>query len=289
MATGEHLLAARSYARASESFRQAITLRLDDARAHAQFAVALLHLKKLEEAAREIEIALKIEEEDAYFHYLSGAIALASNHWTQAYLSVTQAVSLQPLDASYHAMLASVLHIYCIRMPQDRPMMQKAEAAARRALELTPDNAETHRVLGHLLTIDGRKSEARAHFETALSLNPESAPGHNSLGQHLLWHGGDSQSALEHIEESLRHNPNDRWVQNTLPIARVWNATLGHIPRWLHKPLGIAILLLFGGWVLGTGWHILSKIPNPARTVILLGFGLILKVLNDCLEQSRRS
>jgi tetratricopeptide (TPR) repeat protein/glycosyltransferase involved in cell wall biosynthesis len=54
--------------------------------------------------------------------------------------------------------------------------------AARRAVDLMPDNAATHNNLGNVLLQTGRLDEARAAYERALSLAPDYAEAINNLG-----------------------------------------------------------------------------------------------------------
>ena len=50
---------------------------------------------------------------------------------------------------------------------------EEAMSSYRRALEIDPNHAEAHNVLGVALARAGRRDEALAHFEAAARLAPE--------------------------------------------------------------------------------------------------------------------
>ncbi len=60
--------------------------------------------------------------------------------------------------------------------------LDTAVACYRRALELKPDDAETHNNLGAALQGQGKLDEAVACYRRALELKPDSAEAHNNLG-----------------------------------------------------------------------------------------------------------
>ncbi|HEY1379498.1 MAG TPA: DUF6165 family protein [Gemmataceae bacterium] len=83
---------------------------------------------------------------------------------------------------------------------QDR--LDEAAAQARLALQLNPDTAIAHQVLGLLAWRAGRPREGIDRLRRALALRPDLPSAHNGLG---LCHAqlGDHDSALRHYELAL--------------------------------------------------------------------------------------
>ena len=84
--------------------------------------------------------------------------------------------------------------------------MRKRPRAYRRALELKPDDAETHVHLGEVLKALGRPDEAIAGQRRALELKPDDASGHNKLGIALM-ERGRLDEAIASFRRSLHHRP----------------------------------------------------------------------------------
>jgi tetratricopeptide (TPR) repeat protein len=62
----------------------------------------------------------------------------------------------------------------------DRP--SEAEFAGKKAVEITPDDAEAHYNLGNTLKELGRVDEAEASYKQAIALKPDYAEAHSNLG-----------------------------------------------------------------------------------------------------------
>jgi len=58
---------------------------------------------------------------------------------------------------------------------------EEAMASWRRAIEIDPDYAEAHNVIGVALARSGRRDEALAHFERAVRLAPENPEYRDNL------------------------------------------------------------------------------------------------------------
>ncbi|MGQ0812887.1 MAG: TPR end-of-group domain-containing protein [Gemmatimonadota bacterium] len=93
-----------------------------------------------------------------------------------------------------------------------------AEAALRRALELQPDEIQTHQELAELLQLQGRRVEALAHAQRAVELDPAFSNAHRTLGRAYLL-GGNYAQAKRSFERARE--------QGTMPVVATIN--LAHL------------------------------------------------------------
>lgn len=91
----------------------------------------------------------------------------------------------------------------------------EAEALAREALELDPEDALIHAYLGSILMSRGRVSEALPHYQTAIRLQPEVAAYYNELGNALAA-CGDFIAAAVALREAARLSPELPEIHNNL-------------------------------------------------------------------------
>ena len=106
---------------------------------------------------------------------------------------------------------------------QERGAREEAIVAYRRAIRLRPSEQAAYMRLGLAQAELGRLSDARATFQTLLTLDPTSAVGHNGLGAvALLEHKPDE--ARRHYEDALAHHPNDVAARQSLAMLyeTVW-------------------------------------------------------------------
>jgi tetratricopeptide (TPR) repeat protein len=83
--------------------------------------------------------------------------------------------------------------------------LRQAEAAYRKVLGMNQSHAEAHFRLANLLREQGKRDEARGHYETAIALEPVEA--HYHLAR-VLFHEKDTDGAVEHLETVLSRDPN---------------------------------------------------------------------------------
>ncbi len=84
--------------------------------------------------------------------------------------------------------------------------LEEAIDCLNRALEIAPDSASSHRLLGQALDANGKLDRAMVEFRTALQLQPDNADTHNDLGRALLAKG-DLDGAVSEIREAIRLHP----------------------------------------------------------------------------------
>jgi tetratricopeptide (TPR) repeat protein len=92
--------------------------------------------------------------------------------------------------------------------PPQQAVLEETERALRKAVQLYPQNAETHYILGVLLKECGRLEEAGRAFEGAIRLNLQNAEAHYNLGVSLK-ENGRFEEAERAFQTAIRLNPQD--------------------------------------------------------------------------------
>jgi TolB-like protein len=85
---------------------------------------------------------------------------------------------------AYTGLAAALTELYAL--DGDPPLIGRADAASRRALELAPDLAESHLCRGHVLAAQKRYRDAAAELEIALLIAPGSAEARARLDELAL-------------------------------------------------------------------------------------------------------
>ena len=82
----------------------------------------------------------------------------------------------------------------------------KAEVAARKALELGPDSAEAHAVMGSVHQAMDRFEESRLEFEKAIRINPNIAWANQDLAVHHATFGRFDE-AVNYVQKACYLDP----------------------------------------------------------------------------------
>lgn len=96
-------------------------------------------------------------------------------------------------------------HILLGRAYIDTHQLDKAESAARRALEINRKSAEAHFVLGEVYRQQNKYAQAEKELLAGLKIE-DSWQGHIALG-HLYWEQGDVAQAGTRVGKALRLKP----------------------------------------------------------------------------------
>lgn len=99
-----------------------------------------------------------------------------------------------------------------------------AIAAASRALEIDPELAEAHAVLGYSNLYEWNWDRARASLERAISLNPNYAPAHLWLAHYL--------AARAHFDQALQEV---RLARDLDPLSPIIQTQVGWILAWAGR------------------------------------------------------
>ncbi|HUR79711.1 MAG TPA: winged helix-turn-helix domain-containing protein [Thermoanaerobaculia bacterium] len=156
---------------------------------------------------------------DAYEFHLRGRQHLAEGtpeSFDAAVGMFELALDFDPDYAPAHAGLADALsELYTIR--EDRELLSRAEGAAKRAVDLAPELAETHISRGHVLIAEERYEDAAKELQLAMSINPRSSPAYYRMG-HLRVREGKLAEAAEMFERAAELEPGDF----RSPLQLVW-------------------------------------------------------------------
>jgi protein O-GlcNAc transferase len=94
---------------------------------------------------------------------------------------------------------------------------KSGESAFRRAVELTPNDAEAHNNLGVAFKEQGNMDAAAASFRKALKINPKFAEAHGGLGR-VLQSKGLGNEAMLSLRQALKINPNLADAHNNMGL-----------------------------------------------------------------------
>jgi adenylate cyclase len=161
---------------------------------------------------------------DAYEFHLRGRQHLAVGTPESFDAAVGMFELAIDFDAEYapaHAGLADALaELYSIR--GDAGLRKRAEAAAKRAVELAPDLAETHISRGHVLIAEERYADAAKELELAMSIHPRASQAYYRMG-HLRVREAKLEEAAQMFERAAELEPADfrpplqlAWIYRTL-------------------------------------------------------------------------
>ena len=178
---------------------QAVAANPHDPQALALLATCPYHIDGEEaDALATIEHALALAPLEPHYHALRACILVALRRPRPALESAAEALRLDP--ASTMALTAeAAAHLRL----EDWPA---AERAARRALEIDPDDAGAANLLAETLRIQGRLEETGAHIEARLARDPLDPFTHAAAGWAAL-QNGERRQAEEHFVEALRLDP----------------------------------------------------------------------------------
>ena len=153
------------------SLRQAAEIEPQNPLYHNAVGAVLLNIGRFPDAQVEFQKAVELDPTYAdAFHNLGSAYA-EQGKWEEAIVAYRKALA-QTIYASPENTYNNLGYAY---WAIDR--RQEAEDAFRAALQLEPKLVPSHFWLGVLLEKEGRKDEAKAHFQAARDLEPASMLG----------------------------------------------------------------------------------------------------------------
>ena len=152
-----------------------------------------------------------------------------------------QAIQMGPELSTAHLGIGQTLYLYVVAAGKPE-LVNEGVSAAKKAIELDPDNANCHWVLGGMCGArgymsDGDYSEGISVLEHALTIDSNSVQIHHQLGRFLVW-AGNVELGLEHLETALRLSPRDIAVVQIIGAMTQAHFALGNyeqVIEWTTK------------------------------------------------------
>lgn len=129
---------------------------------------------KLKEASIQFANALKVDHNFADAHYQLAKVYLKEGSYIPAYAELLRTVDLQPGNIQAHIDLGNLLLA--------GRQTDKALDQANTVLKLDPNNADAYALQAGVSASKGDRATAIEKIQHALSLKPDSAPFHTTLG-----------------------------------------------------------------------------------------------------------
>ncbi|PYJ70958.1 MAG: hypothetical protein DME76_03685 [Verrucomicrobia bacterium] len=227
----------------------------NSARAHWKYGFALHKADRLDEAAEEYRIALRLNPKQKEPHFHLGQVLAAQSQLNEARSELEEALHSDPRNGEYHSEYGRVLeqlglkekagaeHLTAIRFAaksgrnhyeyamflfrEGKPDQAIPEFEA--ALKHNPNHPEAHYYLGRVLYVKGDYEGAKRHYEETARLDPK-APVHSALGA-VYFRLGQTSDAIAQFKEALRLNPDDAEAAENLRFALATETERASTPR----------------------------------------------------------
>ena len=152
-----------------------------------------------------------------------------------------EALRLDPKSARAHALLSVALeHLAEMRGgPNARQQVTRARDLALTAIKLDDTDEFSHWAFGNACTSLGESEKAIAAFRRALELNPNYALAHGMLGTALAYAGEPTQS-IETTQLAVRSNPRDPSIffrYSGLAMAHFIAGNFNEAIEWAQKSI----------------------------------------------------
>ena len=227
---------------ADAELRQALAGDPHDAYGHALLGLCLAKREQFKEATVEAEQAVHLGPDLSFAHYALACILHDRNRNQEAIAAINEALRLDASDADYFAQLSAI--------QVSEKHWREALEAAERGLQLESEHIGCTNLRAIALVKLGRKAEAGATIDAALSKNPDNAVTHANQGWTLL-EKGEPKKALEHFREALRLDPESDWARQ------------GIVEALKARHFIYAIMLRYFLWM--------SRLSSRAQWAIILG------------------
>jgi len=170
----------------------------NSARAHWMYGVALDKADRLDEAAEQYRLALRLNPNEKEVHYHLGQVLVAQSQLSEGRSELEEALRSDPRNGEVHSEYGYLL----------ARLGQKDEAGAQldMATRLAPKSGRVHYDYAMFLLNEGKIDQAITEFQTALKHNPNHPEAHYHLGR-ALFVKGDFEGAKLHYVETARLDP----------------------------------------------------------------------------------
>jgi serine/threonine protein kinase/Tfp pilus assembly protein PilF len=116
-------------------------------------------------------------------------------------------------------------------------MMPMVQAAAVRALDIDPNSAAAHVLLGlYQHRYEWKWKQAKAHFDEALRLDPDLTMAHHQYGFSLVLQR-QFDEGIHHLQQALAHDPDSARIHTDLALAYLYQQEWDASERELREAL----------------------------------------------------
>jgi TolB-like protein/DNA-binding winged helix-turn-helix (wHTH) protein/Tfp pilus assembly protein PilF len=188
---------------------------------------------------------------EAHDAYLRGRYFIQKREADKSVAYFQQAISIDPSWSLAYSGLAAAFHSEgVLSMMQVQDAMTRSEAAARRAIELDPENGEAYSTLGITQAVfEWNWSDAEENLKRGIALSPNSSDAELYYAIYL-----DAvnrpEEAVTHMRRALQMDPDsflmNRHLGSTLFFARHYDEALVHLQQALEMEPGKRNLV--AGW-----------------------------------------
>lgn len=198
VASGYAKLQERRPGRALQDFERAAELAPQWSLPHANRAVALVHMNRLDEAQTAIDQALRLKADDEIAFQASAMLMLKRGRYQEALEAANRSLALDP-ENHFTLGMRSEIH-------QEMERFDEAVTDLRAMIAAEPSHAAGRARLGALLAHIGRTDEAVAAMRAAMQADPQNYTIPENLGA-LLARAGRADEAKAAFDEALaRHD-----------------------------------------------------------------------------------
>ena len=196
---------------ATDSFKQVIALKPDNAEAHYNLGTLYLRRKDFAAAHASLERAVQLKSNYPEAWNNLGMLAAEKGHADEAVHDFKQCISQRP---DYVVALLNLGNLY-----RREKQFIEAEQLLNRARQVEPENPEVNYSLGMLYARQDQIPKAEREFERALTVRPEYPDALNNFGV-LLVREQQYSAAEEKFRFCIQSNPN--FDQAYLNLARLY-------------------------------------------------------------------
>ncbi|MCF6154727.1 MAG: tetratricopeptide repeat protein [Candidatus Brocadia sp.] len=186
-------------ASALEKYNKALTIDPNDADVYNNIGIYYDKMNLSDEAIQYYEKCLAIDPRHTKAHNNLGVVFTRQRRFDDAIQAFSQAISINPLYPDAHNNLGIVYY--------RKGLINEAEREFKLTISIEPYHAEAHNDLGILYNDKHQYDDAIHEFETAIQIKPDYANAHMNLGAVILKHRKDRDTALFHLKESLKIDP----------------------------------------------------------------------------------
>jgi Tfp pilus assembly protein PilF len=198
------------YSLAEQELRQFLAQDPNEATAHAYLSLCFTGQDQHEAAIQAAERAIVLTPDWSYPHYCLARSLYYGEHLQPAKAAISEALRLDPEQASYYSLQASI-YFDCRCYDQT---LRSAEAGLR----CDPHHISCANMRALALLFLNQIQPAQNAIAATLAQDPENAMTHAIQGWVAL-HQGQHKTALHSFQEALRLNPNQEWARRGLVEA----------------------------------------------------------------------